>query len=30
MLQTMVDNVVEQRRYTGLKMRIQEVMQSEL
>lgn len=30
MLQTMVDNVVEQRRYTGLKIRIQEVMQSEL
>ena len=30
MLQTMVDNVVEQRRYTCLKIRIQEVMQSEL
>lgn len=30
MLQAMVDNEVEQRRYTGLKIRIQEVMQSEL
>lgn len=30
MLQVMVDNEVEQRRYTGLRMRIQEVMQSEL
>ena len=30
MLQAMVDNEVEQRRYTGLKIRIQEVMKSEL
>ena len=30
MLQTMVDNVVEQRRYPGWNIRIQEVMQSEL
>ncbi len=30
MLQAMVDNEVEQRRYTGLKVRIQEVMKSEL
>lgn len=29
MLQAMVDNEVEQRRYTGLKIRIQEVMRSE-
>lgn len=30
MLQAMIDNEVEQRRYTGLKIRIQEVMKSEL
>ena len=30
MLQAMVDNEVEQRRYTGLEIRIQEVMKSEL
>ena len=30
MLQAMVDNEFEQRRYTGLKIRIQEVMKSEL
>ena len=30
MLQAMVDKEVEQRRYTGLKIRIQEVMKSEL
>ena len=30
MFQAMVDNEVEQRRYTGLKIRIQEVMKSEL
>ena len=30
MLQAMVDNEVEQRRYTGLKIRIQDVMKSEL
>ena len=30
MLQAMVDHEVEQRRYTGLKIRIQEVMKSEL
>ena len=30
MLQALVDNEVEQRRYTGLKIRIQEVMKSEL
>lgn len=30
MLQAMVDNEVEQRRYTGLQIRIQEVMKSEL
>ena len=30
MLQVMVDNEMEQRRYTGLRIRIQEVMKSEL
>ena len=30
MLQVMVDNEMEQRRYTGLRIRVQEVMKSEL